>query len=70
MTKEIDAEWLLRLAHYAFVYVAGPKWNEKEAAARARQAHLDGVLAGQMASVVEEYPGLFRSISVKEETDK
>ena len=55
-----DVAFLHRLAHYAFAYVPGPKWNEKEAAARAKQAHLDGVTIEMLTAMmgVREYsPG-------------
>lgn len=50
---EMDVELLRRLAHYAFLYVPGPKWDETEAAMRARQSHLDGVAAEELAEEVE-----------------
>lgn len=67
MSEEINAELLRRLAHYAYVYVPGPRWREKEAASRAKQAHLDGVMAGRMADLLEKYPGLLGSAEMREE---
>ena len=43
MTQQDLIALLSRLAHYAFFYQPSPRWNEAEAAAKAQQAHLDGL---------------------------
>ena len=45
---------LLRAAHYALVYQAGPKLPEEEQAARHRQAHEDAVVLEALAGVLHD----------------
>jgi hypothetical protein len=64
---EFDASlFLRRLAHYAFTYIPGPKGSDKEKADKAKQAHLDGRLAIQLAHMVDADPDLLGDDWVKE----
>ena len=49
MTQQELIELLLRLANYAFAYIPGPRWNEAQAADKAKQAHLDGLEIERLA---------------------
>ncbi len=67
MESEFDASlFFRRLAHYAFTYTPGPKWSEKEAADQAKQAHLDGRLAIQLAHLVDANPDMLGDDWVKD----
>jgi uncharacterized protein YciW len=55
-----------RLAHYAFAYTPGPKCSEHDAADRAKQAHLDGRLAIQLARLVDANPDVLDDDWLKE----
>lgn len=69
MSEEINAELLRRLAHYAYVYIPGPRWRGKEAGSRTKQAHLDGMVADELADLIEKYPGLLGGIRDMERDD-
>ncbi|MBC8462416.1 MAG: hypothetical protein H8D67_30970 [Deltaproteobacteria bacterium] len=49
MTQQDLIALVNRLAHYAFAYQPGPRWNEAEAANKSQQAHLDGLEIERLA---------------------
>jgi hypothetical protein len=57
-----DTQWMERLAHYAFMYVPGPRWSMKEAAGKTKQAHLDGGLALALVDLIERNPETWKEM--------